>query len=422
VVVADPNARPPGPQVVLASEHLALAERALEQLHRQGLRAALIDSTSDGASAWCTWHPTHLLAGACRRCGAATCSACTAAASGALLCPTCLTKTSIRSRNLRLRQLFAILLFSFFLYELHLYLERDRRGVDPRRPVRVVITQFIPPGQVQGPVLQQLNDDSPDAPFALRSLATWYQAERERYTGRTDDALHLDIRGPWPQRVDPPAVDMSGPLRSAWTAWRHTRWFRAAAASHGVDVDRYAVKLYIIFQKDAEDLASHSRANEKSRFAVAWIDLEEANPAYALLTVAHELAHALGAEDLYDPDSYLARYPEGFVDPNRVPLYPQPAAELMAADLPIGPGVEREVRSMSETRIGAHTAAQMGWISPEQAARAYEKAPLQASPPPTPTGDSAPPPGDPAGASGEPNVAEPAGPSSGGAVPTPAKD
>lgn len=421
--MADPAAKPPGPpRVVLASEHLELAERALDQLRRQGQRAALVDGATDEANAWCAWHTTHLLAGSCRRCGAATCSACVAAASGAPFCPTCLKTTTTRNRNLRLRQLFAILLFSFFLYELHLYLERDRRSVDPRHPVRVVITQFIPPGQVQGPVLQQLNSSADDAPHSLRSLAAWFQAERQRYTGRSDDALDLDIRGPWPHRVDPPPVDMSGPLRSAWTAWRHTRWFRAAAATHGVDVDRYAVKLYVIFQKGAEDLASHSRANEKSRFAVAWIDLDEKNPAYALLTVAHELAHALGADDLYEPGTFLAQYPEGFVEPHRAPLYPQPAAELMAADLPIGPGVEREVRSMAEARIGAHTAAQMGWISPEQAARAYEKAPLQSSPPPTPSGDAGAAPGDPTQAPVAPNAAAPAAPTGGGAAPTPAKD
>ena len=149
------------------------------------------------------------------------------------------------------------------------------------------------------------------------------------------------------------------------------------------------MKIYVIFQKGAEDLASHSRANEKSRFAVAWIDLEEPNPAYALLTVAHELAHALGAEDLYEPDTFLARYPEGFLDPHQVPLYPQKGAELMAADLPIGPGVEREVRSLSEVHIGAHTAAQMAWISPEQAARYYAEPPAPPAEPPAMPGDAA---------------------------------
>jgi hypothetical protein len=387
VVAVDPRSSSPAPRVLLSTAHLDLAMRTLELLRGAGKPVALVEEAPGGAPAWCAWHPLSLLAGTCRRCGRSTCSTCKAEAAGALLCPDCLQKSTRRARHLRLRQLLAILLFSFFLYELHLYFERDAARVDPRRTVRVVMTQFIAPGEEATPVVTALNRTPEESALSLRAIAPWYQAERARYTGRTDAALDIDLRGPWPQVVDPPEVDLSGPLRSAWTAWRYTRWFRAAAASHGVEVDPYAVKLYVIYVQGAEDLASHSRASEKSRFAVAWIDLSEPNPAYAQLTVAHELAHALGAEDLYEPGSFLARYPEGFVEPLREPLYPQPAAELMAADIPIGPGQEREVTGLHEVRIGAYTASTLGWISPEQALASYLKRPsgaLQGPPLPAP--------------------------------------
>jgi hypothetical protein len=39
----------------------------------------------------------------------------------------------------------------------------------------------------------------------------------------------------------------------------------------------------------------------------------------------------------------------------------------MAVDIPLSPTIEKEVSNLSEIRIGHRTAAQMGWIPPEQA-------------------------------------------------------
>ena len=64
-------------------------------------------------------------------------------------------------------------------------------------------------------------------------------------------------------------------------------------------------------------------------------------------------------------------HPTGFVEPFSNPLYPQRYAELMAVDIPLSPNTEREIRSMNELRVGYQSAAQMGWIGPEQARLFY---------------------------------------------------
>ena len=87
--------------------------------------------------------------------------------------------------------------------------------------------------------------------------------------------------------------------------------------------------------------------------------------------VAHEIGHALGAADTYDPDTGLAIIPGGFIEPHGADLYPQRFAELMSPDLPIAVGREAEVESLYQVKVGHQTAAHMHWITDEEAAAYY---------------------------------------------------
>ena len=94
--------------------------------------------------------------------------------------------------------------------------------------------------------------------------------------------------------------------------------------------------------------------------------------------MAHEIGHALGAMDTYDPVTSRATHPHGFVEPFANPLYPQRFAELMAVDIPLNAKIEKEVKSLSQLRVGHQSAAGMGWIDPEQAQIFY--APTEITP------------------------------------------
>jgi hypothetical protein len=274
-------------------------------------------------------------------------------------------------RRRRIRKLFSLFVFAVFLLGVSQYIRAERDAIDPEGPVSIGVFQFAPAAVIGAPLVARLNAAEGDD--SLRSVARWLDAEHQRYRGGGPGYARLTVRGPWPEAVSPPRLgDPKAPwYETAWRSYQYPRYFHELARDRGVDPDDFGARLYVIYGRDTDDLASHSRGSRKGRVAIAWIDVDEPNPAYALETVAHELCHVLGAEDLYGEDNFLARYPDGYVQPHARPLYPQQYAEVMAGDIPHSPSTEAEITSLDQARVGYRSAALMGWIPPEQAELYY---------------------------------------------------
>lgn len=363
------------PSVVRVTQDLQTAEQTAERLRAAGAVAIVLGAPSGSEGAFCEHHPSRIAARLCVSCGAPLCTSCRKQALGDEVCPPCWIKGRGRHRRTRLRQLFAIFIFAAFLHQVLNWVKEDRASVGQDRPTHVAIFQFVSPEDAGATLIRQLNGLPTESGegTTLRDIEGWYDTEFKRYTGRSD-ALTIDVLGPWGRNVDPPPIDADSVWESAWNAFNSVRYFHNLARDQGVEPDDYAVRIYVVYSTDPQDLAAHSRGSETGHVAIAYVDLEEQNPGYAVMTVAHELGHTLGAADLYDPDTYLSRYPEGYVQPYVVPLYPQRWAEIMAVDRPLSPSSEQELRSLSEARIGYATAAALNWI-PQELARVHYRPP-----------------------------------------------
>lgn len=78
--------------------------------------------------------------------------------------------------------------------------------------------------------------------------------------------------------------------------------------------------------------------------------------------VAHELLHTLGATDKYDRSSGQPLFPQGYVEPDRIPLYPQQFAEIMAGRIPLSESESDTPRTLDLAVIGSRTAAEIRWL------------------------------------------------------------
>jgi hypothetical protein len=364
------------PLVTRVTRDLAKARGTAQRLRQTGAQVVVVEEPIErGRSAFCTEHPAQLAARSCERCSTAICPGCMVDASGHPLCQPCHTTKANLHKSTRRRQLLMAFAFTVFLYQVVDYLRADQERVAGNGPVRIAVVQFAPRALLSSPIIRHLNHSTSgdlQRP-TLRDLAPWFNAEHKRYTGMKDPYVQVHHRGPFPVEIEAPELSQPGDswYQTMLRAWRYPRYFRRLSEDHGVPMDDFAIKVYVVYGGGNRDLASHSRGSKKGRVAVVYISAEETNPAYALTTMAHEIGHALGADDTYDPETNLSSHPTGFVEPFSEPMYPQRFAEVMAVDIPLSPTQEHELNTLERLKVGYGSAAEMGWIGPEQATLFY---------------------------------------------------
>jgi hypothetical protein len=138
-------------------------------------------------------------------------------------------------------------------------------------------------------------------------------------------------------------------------------WYWWRFDDQGLEPDRVLIARYRAPTTKGPDWR-HSLGIPSMGLAIANLVADPEQRGLNDFLVAHELMHTVGADDFYDLASGAPQYPRGFVDPDREPLYPQPAAALMAGQLPVAPGRYRQVTNLDEVRITGETAQRIGWV------------------------------------------------------------
>jgi len=369
------------PMVLRLTDDTVAAVDTVDRLRAAGAGVVVVREFEQG-ELFCPAHSAEYAIDACSVCTTALCSRCRLEARGARLCPAHHREHVGRTRTTRVRQLLLVLGFVVFLQQVVEHLRQDARALDGGT-VLVGLFQYAPGDMRRHQLVRQLNGRVTDgfAGPSWRDVKAWYDLEYSRYVGAEREFMELRTYGPEDFLPTPPKLhEAEGTLTLLWRSVLYPRYWNGLLRDQGLSPDNFDVRVFVVFTPQGGDVASHSRGSEKGRLAVAWVSAEEWNPAYALVTIAHELGHTLGASDKYDEASFHATYPEGYVEPFVRPLYPQRYAELMAVDIPLSRTAEREASELREVRIGHRTAAELGWISASEAAWFYapeEESPLE---------------------------------------------
>lgn len=123
------------------------------------------------------------------------------------------------------------------------------------------------------------------------------------------------------------------------------------------------IRLYLLYYDPVTHPAlAESTALDKGRIGRVNLFGDAEYSQQNLVITAHELLHTFGATDKYDLSNNLPRYPDGFAEADKTPLYPQDLAEIMAGRIPLSATKAAIPKNLGQTLVGSKTAREIGWL------------------------------------------------------------
>ena len=251
----------------------------------------------------------------------------------------------------RIRIVFLLLVLVFVAVDQWL---SQRRAADWGRTLHVVIYPI----------------DGDGRPATRAYLAALGPADFDEIEGFLEQqAGHYGIGNPMPVIVDlaPEVVGHPPEIPAPGSVWRAIGWsleMRYWAWRVGdYDGPRPDVRLFVsYYDPESTPRLDHSAGLRKGMIGAIKVFASRQLAARNRVVITHELMHTLGATDHYDLANNQPIYPDGYADPDQVPLYPQRRAEIMGGRIPLSatrsvipPGLARAV-------VGAKTAREIHWV------------------------------------------------------------
>jgi hypothetical protein len=255
-------------------------------------------------------------------------------------------------RSVRILALLLVLLF----VAVNAYLSKVRT-TDWDAPLWVVIYPINADGsEVSDQHISRLVESDFD------DIEAFFEREAKRYRLRLERPVHVLLSDPLealpPEPPENPSIvdNVLWSLQMRFWSWWEDNW-------DGAEPD---VRIYMRFYEPEKDkMLKHSLGLQKGLIGLVNAFASEKQQGQNNLIAAHELLHTVGASDKYDPTSGWPIWPDGYAEPNQIPRFPQTHAEIMGGRVQVTPSVALIPPSLEDVVVGAATAIEINWMSPE---------------------------------------------------------
>lgn len=200
--------------------------------------------------------------------------------------------------------------------------------------------------------------DALDEPV-FEPIADFFAKEGARYGVTLERPIAIELGK---QIAEPPPAppESPNPLEIAWWSLR-LRWF-AWRTEHAQSLPAPDIRMFVVYyDPETHERLAHSLGLAKGLIGVVNAYADREYDGRNDVVIAHELLHTLGATDKYDPATSLPRFPDGFAEPRRKPLYPQRLAEIMGGRIPLSETVAEMPDALGFCVVGERTAREIRW-------------------------------------------------------------
>lgn len=195
---------------------------------------------------------------------------------------------------------------------------------------------------------------------AFRSIESFLSTESKRYGKSISDPVTVRLAA---QVTDhPPLPPINGSTLSVMLFSLKLRYW--AYINDNFDGPKPDVQMFVVYHDpDTHNRLRHSLGIQKGMIGVVNAYAGRALAQRNNVVIAHEFLHTLGASDKYDRTNNQPIYPDGYAEPDRIPLHPQRKAEIMAGRIPLSEQHAVMPKSFVTSSIGAKTAREIRWIN-----------------------------------------------------------
>jgi hypothetical protein len=192
----------------------------------------------------------------------------------------------------------------------------------------------------------------------FKQIDRFFMRESERYHLKAPEPVRTRLRGELHDRP-PQRTPSAGAFATAWWSLRLRFWAWRASGHVNEPED---IRIFVLYHDPAlTPQVPHSLGLTKGLIGVVYAFATPEMDGENAVVIAHELLHTVGASDKYLPGTDAPRFPDGYGDPNQVPLYPQRFAEIMAGRRMLSADRWQQAAGLDEVLIGAATALEIRW-------------------------------------------------------------
>lgn len=217
-------------------------------------------------------------------------------------------------------------------------------------------------------VVYPINGDGSDASqhyisslkeSAFTPVEAFLKREANRFGVAVDQPLTVKL-APVLDELPPAPPQSSNPLMIAWWSLTMRYW---ALTHNNYDGPSPDIQMFVLYHDPAKNQqVAHSLGLEKGLIGVVNAYAGKKMASRNNVVIAHEMLHTVGARDKYNLLDNLPLYPVGYAEPNRLPLYPQDKAEIMAGRIALSASEAVMPRGLKSTTVGETTAIEIRWL------------------------------------------------------------
>lgn len=192
----------------------------------------------------------------------------------------------------------------------------------------------------------------------LQEIEAWFKRESSRYDLALEKPVEVRL-GPQVFSVPPAFPENPNFISVVFWGLRFRLW--AFLNTPEVDSSLTLVRMFVVYHQGEDNIPlKHSLGMKKGLLGLVHAYALSHQTAQNNIVIAHEMLHVVGAIDKYEK-SGAPIYPIGYANPQRVPLFPQSRAEIMAGRIPASHTRAYMANSLNRVIINEYTANEINW-------------------------------------------------------------